>query len=350
MSRNPLVSICIPTYNNGLYIGETLRSIINQTYKNFEIVVSDNASTDQTREVVTAFDDSRMRYYRSETHMPSGLGNFNRSIQFAKGDFIAVYHSDDIYEATIVQKELRFLLDHPEAGAVFARDTPVDKNNVIIKKRINVSSEIANKGVYDFGEVLRLMLKKNGSFLVCPTFMTRIEVLNQVGLFEAGSKYGVAGCAGDVEMWLRISRKFKIGVISEPLIRRRISATQDSSMYESTRITRANHFTVIDEYLASAGREAGIDKTLLAQYEFNKFFDDTLVAKNLLKLKRLGEAKRVLLRSFSLKRFLFGFKSVRNFCVLVIFSILLISASLGFPALGVGLYRFIHKYNPSVPG
>jgi hypothetical protein len=150
-------------------------------------------------------------------------------------------------------------------------------------------------------------------------------------------------------MWLKIARSFKIGIINERLIKRRISTSQDSSRYESMRITRANHFTVIDDYLADSGLMKKIDKTLLAQYEFNKFFDDIMIAKNFLKLKRLNEAKVVILRSFSFGKILFGLKNIRNFCVIIIFLIVLISISLGVPGLGIGLFRLINRYKPSIP-
>ncbi|MBU0633901.1 MAG: glycosyltransferase [Candidatus Omnitrophica bacterium] len=348
MPNEPLVSICIPTYNNGQYIAKTLTSVINQSYKNLEIVISDNASTDQTYAIVKTFSDNRLRYCRIDKHI-NGLFNFNKAIQLAKGNFIAVYHSDDIYEPTIVQKELQFLLNYPEAGAVFALDTLIDRNDKIIGTGVRQFPPVMEKNIYNFHDILQAMIKKNGSFLVCPTFMTRSDVLAKVGLFDPDCKYGVFGGAGDADMWLKIAQSFKIGIINERLIKRRISTTQDSSTYELKRITRANHFTVIDDYLACSGLVREVDRTLLAQYEFNKFFDDMMIAKNFLKLNRLNEAKSVLLRLFSWKRFLFGFKNKRNFCIIIIFLILLISINFGLPGLGVGLFRVINKYKLSVP-
>lgn len=348
MPDEPLVSICIPTYNDGPYIAKTLASIINQSYKNIEVVISDNASTDKTPAVVTTFTDNRLRYCRTDTHIGMGLFNFNRAIQLAEGDFIAIYHSDDIYEPTIVQKELQFLLNHPEVGAVFTLDTLIDQDDKIIGPGVRLFSEMAGKNTYDFHDILKSMLKKNGSFLVCPTFMTRKNVLAKVGLFNPDRKYGVSGGAGDTDMWLKIAQSFKIGIIHERLIERRISSTQDSSMSDGTRITRANHFIVIDDYLARSGRVKEVDDILLAQYEFNKFFDDIMISKNLLKLNRLNEARDVLLRSFSCEKVVFGFKNIRNLCISITFFILLISINLGLPVLGIGLFRLINKYKPSV--
>jgi hypothetical protein len=106
----------------------------------------------------------------------------------AKGDFLAIYHSDDIYEPTIVQKELQFLLNHPEAGAVFTLDTLIDQNDKIIGTGVRRFSEATDKNMYDFYDIFQAVIKKNGSCLICPTFMTKRDVLVEVGLFNPDSK------------------------------------------------------------------------------------------------------------------------------------------------------------------
>ena len=83
------VSICIPTYNSATTIGETLNSILSQTYQDLEILVVDNASEDNTVKVAQEFVDPRIRIYENETNL-GGEGNFNRCIALAKGEYIAI--------------------------------------------------------------------------------------------------------------------------------------------------------------------------------------------------------------------------------------------------------------------
>ncbi len=84
----PLVSIGIPVYNGGKYLEETLDSILNQTFTDFEVIVSDNASTDNTREIVEAYaaKDPRVRYYRNAENI-GAAPNYNRTFELSRGKY-----------------------------------------------------------------------------------------------------------------------------------------------------------------------------------------------------------------------------------------------------------------------
>ena len=112
MEKNPLVSIGIPAYNSGKFIEEMLRSIMRQTYTNLEIIISDDASTDETGDIVQKLmkEDSRIRYIRQAKNR-GNVENFNWVAAEATSEFLALYHSDDIYEPTIVEKELELLMN-----------------------------------------------------------------------------------------------------------------------------------------------------------------------------------------------------------------------------------------------
>src|SRR5258707_14578068 len=93
----PLVSICISAYNVERYLRDTLDSVLNQTYRNIEVILLDNGSIDGTYDVARSFSDERLRLLRIESNI-GGYQGMNKVIRLARGELIAVYHSDDIYE------------------------------------------------------------------------------------------------------------------------------------------------------------------------------------------------------------------------------------------------------------
>jgi len=111
---NPLVSICIPAFNNAEHIEQAVHSALNQTYAAIEVVVVDDASADDTYELVKAIEDPRIKLSRNLLNL--GLaGNWNHSIEIAQGDFIKLMGADDVLEPTAIEKELQALLDNPAA-------------------------------------------------------------------------------------------------------------------------------------------------------------------------------------------------------------------------------------------
>jgi glycosyltransferase involved in cell wall biosynthesis len=116
--HSPLLSICIPTYQRADSLKETLNSIRSQTFEDYEIVIVDNGSTDHTQEVVQAFPDSRIRFFRNDRNIGAAM-NHNRCLLEARGTFIKFIHSDDRLLnpsalATMVETAER----HPEVGLI----------------------------------------------------------------------------------------------------------------------------------------------------------------------------------------------------------------------------------------
>lgn len=115
MSQEPLVSIIIPTYNRAHLIGETLDSVLAQTYQNWECIVVDDGSTDDTDAVMQKYcdKDSRFKYYhRPEEHLPGGNGARNFGFKMSQGEYIQWFDSDDLmFKETILKKIKPFLLN-----------------------------------------------------------------------------------------------------------------------------------------------------------------------------------------------------------------------------------------------
>jgi len=94
--QQPLVSICMPVYNAENTITETIHSILEQTYGNMEILIVDNASTDNTPSLLKEFNDPRLKIYWNDVNIGAEK-NFSKAVHLASGEYIAIFHSDDLY-------------------------------------------------------------------------------------------------------------------------------------------------------------------------------------------------------------------------------------------------------------
>lgn len=238
MNNNPLVSICIPVYNSGQYIDETLESLINQTYKNIEIIVSDNASTDNTKKIILDKQsiDSRISYFRNYENI-GYVNNIKNAVSKAKGDFIAIFHSDDIYENTIIRKEMDQLLKNENIGAVFsilATFSELKPNNLkfpklyVLCQSYPIYDSARNIFIGGMKEYLPV-ITKYGNIFTCPSLMCRKKIYLEIGGYK-----DTYPSNEDFDLWLRtLILGYRIVMINEPLLKYRLSKNQGSSIYSN---------------------------------------------------------------------------------------------------------------------
>lgn len=227
MTRSlPLVSICVPTYNSSRYLRQTLDSLVAQSYGNLEVIISDNASQDDSVEIAQEY--SRRYGFRvlvNETN--SGpFQNWNNLIAEARGEYVALYHSDDIYEPDIVHKCVGLLESDPELGLVGTLATIVDENGVKISAT-ELPSGNGPGGRYRLADAFRAVVRSGGSryFLVTPSVMVRRRLYDELGGFDISGRFG---SAGDYEMWLRIAAHCPVAVLPEYLMKYRVHSAQGS--------------------------------------------------------------------------------------------------------------------------
>jgi len=120
MVNSPRVSILIPVYNRNKIIVETLNSAVNQTYKNIEVIVVDNKSTDSTFEVVKEFAESypNVRVYQNKENI-GAVRNWQKCLEYATGEYVKILWSDDLIDRTFVEKTLPYLVAYEDVGFVF---------------------------------------------------------------------------------------------------------------------------------------------------------------------------------------------------------------------------------------
>ncbi|MCM8816240.1 MAG: glycosyltransferase family 2 protein [Candidatus Omnitrophica bacterium] len=278
------VSVGIPTYNSGKYIRDCLASILSQTYHNLEIIVVDNGSSDDTERIVFSFKDPRVRFYRNPKNIFC-YGSYNVIIKLAQTELLAIYHSDDVYEPTIIEEQVKFLKEHKNVVAVFTEAYIINSEGKIIRQS-QKQSKIRDISVFDFRLAYNMILKY-GDFFICPSGMFVKKVFEDVGLFKEEKffsttdddlwiklleKYGMSRnmilTANDLEMWLRILQKYPVGILHKKLMRYRIHPGQGSFSDSST--SRENFFIVMDYYERYAREKKLISEHALKHYMAKK--------------------------------------------------------------------------------
>ena len=141
---SPLVSVVLPVYNAGQYLKDSITSILNQSYSNLEVIICDDASTDQSLAVIQSFTDERITVIKHSTNR--GLvATLNESIQAAAGTYIARMDNDDIAHPERLAKQLSYLELHPEIALVGCLYARIDSKGEIIKidPVVTTSAEVA---------------------------------------------------------------------------------------------------------------------------------------------------------------------------------------------------------------
>lgn len=205
MSAPPPVSVCLTTYNRVPALPRSIESIQAQSFGDFELIVSDDCSTDGTEELCRAYAarDPRIKYFRNERNLKMP-GNLNAAIGRASGELVANLHDGDWYQPDLLGKWKAALDAMPSAGFVFNHYDVIDANGC---------HEIATFGPPVNGKAIALHFFRTFSSCVWGTVMARRSAYREAGPFDA--RYGFIS---DVDMWLRLGRDRDVAYVAEPLI------------------------------------------------------------------------------------------------------------------------------------
>ena len=197
----PRVSIVIPTYNRSTIVRRAVDSVFAQTFHDFEVLVVDDGSSDNTRDALSGYDD-RLRYIFQKNQGPAAARN--HGMQLARGEFIGFLDSDDLYFPNNIEAHLRQFNANPATGLVYSGCEIVDhQGNPIRTFRPNPM---------DRGEVLERLIRYN--FITSSTVLMRRVCFDQVGGMNTNLWF-----AEDWYYWLRIAARFPIDFVEEPLVR-----------------------------------------------------------------------------------------------------------------------------------
>jgi glycosyltransferase involved in cell wall biosynthesis len=201
----PKVSVIIPTYNCAHYLGQAIESVIGQTFRDFEIIVLDDGSTDNTSEIADKYGKA-IRYIRQTNGgLPAAR---NRAIEASTGEFVALLDSDDWWEPNKLEEQVPLIEADPEVGISFT-DLRVVYDDGTVLPSFLLSRPLASSGyVFD-----RLLLS---GFILPSTVLMRRSCFEQSGRFDESMR-----SHEDIDLWLRICRKWKAVLVPKPLTHRR---------------------------------------------------------------------------------------------------------------------------------
>ena len=196
-----LVSIIMPSWNTGKFIAESIESVLAQTYKNWELLIVDDCSTDNTDEVVASFKDTRIKYFKNEKNSGAALTR-NRAMREAQGEWIAFLDSDDLWAPNKLEKQLRFMNDN---GYVFSYHdfVKIDEESKPLNVYVTGPNVVTKQGMYNYG------------YPGCLTFMYSAKAMGLIQIKDIKKN-------NDYAILLKLCKKADCYLLNENLAQYRI--------------------------------------------------------------------------------------------------------------------------------
>ncbi len=197
------VSIIIPTYNRSAKLKKSIESVLQQSYTNFELLIVDDASTDDTQEMVEAISDKRIRYIKQTVNGGASAAR-NEGVRQADAPLIAFQDSDDIWKPEKLEKQMAYWQEHPEYAMIYcAYKKYIDGQEIVVP---NASWHGSLEG-----KLFSWLAQRNS--IGAPTMLVKRECFLEAGGFDTGLR-----ALEDWDFALRFSIKYAIGYVDEPLV------------------------------------------------------------------------------------------------------------------------------------
>lgn len=211
----PKVSVIISTYNRAEYLKKAIASVLAQTFKDFELLIVDDCSSDNTSQLVENSTDTRIRYIRNNSN--KGIAAVrNIGVNNSIGTYIAFLDDDDEWLPDKLEMQVRMLEpSSPKLGAIYTGVASINTaNNKVVKITIPQYR----------GNILKRILLQN--FITTSSIVLKKACFEKIGLFDEKITY-----AEDFDMWIRISKEFEFDYVEEPLVKHRIHENSISGNY-----------------------------------------------------------------------------------------------------------------------
>jgi glycosyltransferase involved in cell wall biosynthesis len=268
MRNEPLVSIIINCHNGEEYLEQTLRSVLNQTYKNWELIFFDNSSNDESKNIFKSFDDKRLRYFYNKKKINLYHAR-NKAIQKTKGEFITFIDVDDWWEKNNLKSRKEFFLNRSYSFSYSNCHYYFEKNK---KKKLFNKQKLPNG--YIFESLCKNYLVNLSTIIIRRYYLSKLA-------YHFDSKYNVIG---DYDLILRLSEKYLAHSIDKPLVNIR---------YHDKNFSRINRGLHYKEYKIWYKKIINLDQyknyrnILLKKLKYLEIIKDLIKFKNLQILKKI---------------------------------------------------------------
>ncbi len=266
MDNNPLVSICIPVYNGEKELFRALESCINQTYKNIEIVISDDGSKDKTEKIALdyASKDKRIKYFKNETNL-GAVKNFLNAFKLASGEFVQLLNHDDWLSKNYIKEGVKQFNENPKAAAIISKlislEEKLNNNDIYFEifyenifKSKNYSTNFYIKNSYRniFGMLFMLSFLRKKDLVESFSFITEAMLNNDDDIIsQETKKYLQIGYGIDVIVPLKILSKYDFMVFTDKSAYIKIERAQSLGKKAGFDINKAAGIVGYANYLKS---------------------------------------------------------------------------------------------------
>jgi glycosyltransferase involved in cell wall biosynthesis len=272
MGAIPRVSVVIPTYNSAAYLPETIASVTAQSFQDFEIIIVDDGSTDQTKSLVER-SDQRVRYVFQE-HAGIPAKARNKALELVRGEFVAFVDSDDLWEAEKLERQVQLMETQVNVAVCFTDHCTFgaseDNRSAFDQARANLDRlQKTQVGDDDYiitsPTLLEDCLMRGPIPFWTSTILVRRSSLESVGRFNDEMPLD-----DDTQMWLRLAKQCRVGFIDKVLARRRIrpSSISASSKERDSNIFSLKTLDTLHEWLALTSEEREAVKCRAAEIAF----------------------------------------------------------------------------------
>ena len=289
MLDTPKISVIMSVYNGEKYLREAIGSILAQTFTDFEFIIVDDGSTDNSLEIIQSYNDKRIRIINNEKNI--GLTkSLNKALKAARGEYIARQDADDISLPSRFEEQMRYFEEHPEVALLGTSVYIIDENGKIIGKHIILAKPTAKDffkcNPFDHGTV---MFKK--------------DIVNMIGFYNELIRY-----SQDYELWLRIAKYYEVRSLPQILYKLRshgenvrLANREEATLYHffALGLTRDE----FDEKILKAINDKGIESLYSYLNKNEKIFFHKAIAGMHVHNNNLKQAREEYKKVFNLNHF-----------------------------------------------
>ncbi len=220
---NKLVSVCINAYNAEKFILKTVESVLNQTYKNLQVIIVDDCSTDNTYDLVKSISDDRVEIYKTALngHMSFAC---NEALRHVKGDYVAHLDADDLWVENKIEKQVAFLEQNPEYAACFTYAEIIDENGDVCDESYDDFRKLFVFENRSRAQMYRFLFDNSNKLCHCSA-LVKTDIVKKVGAYDNTILY-----LQDYDYWMRLLTISSIYILPERLTLVRRHSTNNSNM------------------------------------------------------------------------------------------------------------------------
>lgn len=224
------LTVALLTYNRSHYLREAIDGVLSQTYTDFEFLVLDNGSTDDTADVVLAIDDPRLRYVRNPPGMTAGF-NALSAMLLLRGERLLVTHDDDVMEPEMLARQMAVLRERPDVTAVWTNTSVIDEHGATIQQHLTPPR---GDRIYDRGEYIARYAHERrwyppSGLIYTPSLLSQANLNAQYRNTATSRRRSVVDGSGDVVLPALMNTKGPVAFVDAPLLRYRQHGVQETN-------------------------------------------------------------------------------------------------------------------------